>query len=99
MKNMPTENVTGKRIMAALIDTFILALVSGIFALVFEPYTARRESSTITSYSVNLKGWPFAFYAIVVAVYYIGTEALLAATPGKALLDCGLPLSMDATQP
>jgi uncharacterized RDD family membrane protein YckC len=83
----PAENVTGKRIVAALIDMFILALIFGITTLSFETRTVEHESWTITTYRLNLTGWPFAVYTFVVAAYYIGAEALLAATPGKALLD------------
>ncbi len=77
---------------------FILGLVFGIFVLLFETSTVKREYSTITTYRLILTGWPLALYVMIVAAYYIGTEAVLAATPGKAFLDLRVA-SLDVRPP
>ena len=86
----PTENVTGKRVVAALVDIVTLSVVFVVFVLLF----GDTESSTTTSsgtttdhgFRFNLNGWPFVVYLIVALAYFIVTEAVWPATPGKLAL-------------
>ncbi len=87
---MPTEeNVTGKRIVAALIDIAILAGIFLVFSVVAgdtETGTRDTANGTTSGIQFNLTGWPMALYLVVVAAYYIGSEAAVSATPGKLAL-------------
>jgi uncharacterized RDD family membrane protein YckC len=83
----PAENVTGKRIVAALIDIVILGVVFVIFAALFgDTETSKNGSDDGAGFQLNLTGLPFVLYLGVVLVYYIGTEAMRSATPGKLAL-------------
>ena len=83
------ESPVGLRVVAALIDVVILA---GVFvAMSIATGEAEIGSQTAsdgtktTGFNVNLTGWPFAWYLIIVAAYYVGLEALLQRTVGKML--------------
>jgi uncharacterized RDD family membrane protein YckC len=79
------EDVTGKRIVAAIIDIVVLAVVFFVFAALF----GDSESSSGdegASFNVNLSGGPAIIYFIVVLAYYIVLEAMTGKTVGKMLM-------------
>jgi uncharacterized RDD family membrane protein YckC len=84
----PTENVTGKRILAALIDMVILAFTFAVVVVIFhQEETVKHDHYAITTYKIDFTGWPFVLYLAGVLAYYVGTEATMFATPGKLALD------------
>lgn len=83
-------NVTGLRILAALIDVVILAIVFGVMVWLFGQHDTVRTTTTgsgINSHNTNtqfnLTGLPLLVYLIIVATYYFGSELAWSATPGK----------------
>jgi uncharacterized RDD family membrane protein YckC len=78
------EDVTGKRIVAAIIDIVVLAVLFVVFALLFGDSTA--ESEETTSVSLNLDGGPAIIYFIVVLAYYFVMEAATGKTFGKMVM-------------
>jgi len=76
-----TENVLGRRIVAAFIDIAILAVVGIIFTIFF----GETETSD-NGFNFSLSGTPFLIYSLVVLAYYAGLEALTATTPGKSIM-------------
>jgi uncharacterized RDD family membrane protein YckC len=84
-----TENVTGKRIVAALIDFAILGVVFALFVFLFgdtETTSRAPDGTTTHGFQFNLNGWPFVLYLVAVLVYYAAAELVFAATPGKLAL-------------
>lgn len=80
-----TEDVTGKRILAALIDLAVLVVIFVLFSIAF----GQSESSAGdegASFNVNLEGTPFILYCLLVLAYYIGLEAATGKTLGKMLM-------------
>jgi uncharacterized RDD family membrane protein YckC len=82
-----TEDVTGKRIVAAIIDIVVLAVVFVVFAMLFGDSNAETEDSA--SVSLNLSGGPAIIYFLVVLAYYWLMEAATGKTLGKMMM--GLP--------
>jgi uncharacterized RDD family membrane protein YckC len=83
------ENVVGRRIVAALIDVLILAVVFIIMSALFgDTETGRRETASgeRTGVWVSLTGWPFVLYALIVLGYYLVLEATLRQTAGKLVM-------------
>jgi uncharacterized RDD family membrane protein YckC len=81
---VPAEDVTGKRIVAAIIDIVVLAVLFVVFALLFGDSTAETEDSA--SVNLNLEGGPAIIYFIVVLAYYFVMEAATGKTFGKMLM-------------
>lgn len=79
-----TEDVTGKRIVAAIIDIVVLAVVFVVFAMLFGDSDAETEDSA--SVSLNLSGGPAIIYFLVVLAYYWLMEAATGKTLGKMML-------------
>ncbi len=91
MRNYP--NVTGKRIVAALIDIVVLAVVFGIMVWLFGDTETTRTTrigddfrGETTNKQFNLTGLPFVVYLVIVFAYYIGFELASRATPGKHVM-------------
>ncbi|MGB2696049.1 MAG: RDD family protein [Dehalococcoidia bacterium] len=74
--------VTGQRIVAALLD---LVPLTALFLLMAAAFGDLGEGDD-GQFSVRLYNGPFVVYTLLVFAYYIGTETLFAATPGKLLL-------------
>ena len=79
-----TEDVTGKRIVAAIIDIVVLAVVFVVFAMLFGDSDAETEDSA--SVSLNLSGGPAIIYFLVVLAYYFVMEAATGKTLGKMMM-------------
>jgi uncharacterized RDD family membrane protein YckC len=80
-----TEGVTGKRIIAAIIDFIVLGVVFVLFAMAFgeSESTSGDEGA---SFNVNLSGAPFILYLVVAFGYYIALEAATGKTLGKMIM-------------
>jgi uncharacterized RDD family membrane protein YckC len=77
----PRENVTGIRIVAAIIDIILLAVVFGVMAALFGD-----SSSDNNSFSVNLSGGAAVIYFLIVVGYYLGLETMGGQTLGKKVM-------------
>ncbi|HEU0073165.1 MAG TPA: RDD family protein [Dehalococcoidia bacterium] len=77
----PRENVTGIRIVAALIDIILLAVVFGLMAALFGD-----TKSDDDGFSVNLSGAPGIIYFLIVLAYYLGLETMAGQTLGKKVM-------------
>src|SRR5438876_8371173 len=91
--NRQFPNMTGRRIVAALIDIVVLAVVFGLMVWLFGEHDTVHTTTSgdginshNTSTSFNLTGLPFVVYLLIVAAYYIGFEAAFRATPGKLIM-------------
>lgn len=78
------ENLTGRRIAAALIDVALLALVFVVMSLLFGG--TDPDDTDSAGFTFRLTGLPFLVYLLVVFGYYIGTEAAWCQTAGKVLM-------------
>jgi len=74
--------VTGRRIVAALIDLILL----GILFLVMAATLGDFGSTDGTGFSASLGGGPAILYAFLVLAYYIILEGVIAATLGKVAM-------------
>lgn len=77
----PRENVTGVRIVAALIDLTLLIILFGVMGAAFG-----KTTSGGGSFSVNLSGGAFILYLLLSLGYYLVPEALTGRTLGKAIM-------------
>ena len=82
----------GKRVVAAIIDIVILAVVFFLMSAVFGD--AESDTSDGASFSANLDGLPALVYFLLVIGYYIAAEFYLGATPGKKAM--GLKVVSDS---
>ena len=84
-------HVTGRRIVAALIDLVWLILLFFIIAVVAGDVTTRDESGDsyfeFTAFSTfTLAGWPLLIYYFLAFSYFIVMERVWAATLGKMIM-------------
>jgi len=77
----PRENITGVRIVAAIIDIVLLAVVFGVMAVLFGD-----SSSDNSSFSLNLSGGVAIIYFLIVIGYYVGLESMSGQTLGKKVM-------------
>lgn len=75
------ENVTGPRIIAALIDTVVLAISFVVLSIVM----GEAETAGGT-FSVSLDGLPALLFFLLALAYYVVPEATTGKTPGKAIM-------------
>jgi len=78
------EDVTGKRIVAAIIDIVAMAVVFVVFAMLFGDTAPEGEDTE--GVSLSLSGGPALIYFLVVIAYYFVMEAATGKTLGKMLL-------------
>jgi uncharacterized RDD family membrane protein YckC len=76
-----TENITGKRVLAAAIDVVVLAIVFAVMSVLFGE--TETEGS---SFEVNLDGGPALLFFLIVMLYYFVPEALTGQTLGKRIM-------------
>lgn len=102
-QSVAQENITGRRVVAALIDVLILTVVFVVMSIAFgDTETGRRETGNgeTTGVWVNLTGWPLALYAGIVLAYYLVLETVLRQTVGKLVMGlevvslAGTPLTL-----
>ena len=77
-----SENITGTRIVAALIDIVVLFVVFIIMSALFGDTGSDEDSG----FSVNLSGLPALLYFIIVLGYYIVLESAGGQTLGKKIM-------------
>jgi len=75
------QNVTGSRIVAAIIDIVLLGIVFGAMAVLFGD-TENDDGG----FSVSLSGVPGLVYFLIVIAYYLGLETMSGQTLGKKVM-------------
>jgi uncharacterized RDD family membrane protein YckC len=86
-RDVPLQrNVTGRRIVAALLDLIPLAIVFVIMAFSFGEAGKTVGESGVTTYNVSLNGWPLVAYGLISFGYFMLCEAWAARTPGKSIM-------------
>ena len=90
----PTEatHVTGRRVVATIIDGLVLGAVYWLFALAFGDLRTEGEAANWVS---NLPVWADVAYGLFVIGYYLLLEGLLGQTLGK--LATGIKVVTEAT--
>jgi uncharacterized RDD family membrane protein YckC len=78
------EDVTGKRIVAAIIDIVVLAVVFVVFAMLFGD--TEPEDPDAEGFNLSLTGGPAIIYFLVVIAYYWILEAATGKTLGKMIM-------------
>ena len=91
------ENVTGRRIVAALLDFVLLAVLFVIFALLFGDSEPQDENTSGVHLSLN--GGAFIAYLIAVLAYYFVMEAATGKTLGKMIMGIRVVASSGAYTP
>lgn len=76
------ENVTGRRIVAALIDLLIVTGIFVVMVLLFGDYGENDDGT----FEFQLTGLPFLLNLLIVLAYYIGTEVATQQTVGKMVM-------------
>src|ERR671917_846627 len=74
-------HVTGRRVLATLVDGVVLGLVFVVMSMLFWTSSAQGAQA-----SASLSGLPFLIYLVLVFAYYILMEGYLGQTVGKMLL-------------
>ena len=75
-----TTHVTGRRVVATLIDGFIFGVAYWLLALAFGDIRTEGEAANWVS---NLPAWASVVYGLFVIGYYIVLEGYLGQTVGK----------------
>ena len=78
--------VTGRRIVAALLDLIPLVVLFLVMAAAFGESGKTADEGDGNMYSVSLNGWPFVLYIFLSWAYFVVFEGLTARTLGKFLL-------------
>ena len=74
--------VTGSRIVAALLDLIPLIILFLIMAAALGEFGSTEDNE----FSVSLTGWPAALWFFLSWGYFVILEGLIATTPGKLLM-------------
>jgi uncharacterized RDD family membrane protein YckC len=74
-------HVTGRRVVATLVDGLLLGLLFAVMSLLFGSSTAAGGQVHAT-----LNGLPFLVYLVLVVAYYVLMEGYLGQTVGKMIL-------------
>jgi uncharacterized RDD family membrane protein YckC len=80
------ENVTGPRIVAALIDMVLLGMLFILMSIVFGEASASSDDGS-SGFSVNLSGAPFLLYLLVSFLYFFLLELHTGHTLGKMIVN------------
>jgi len=75
--------VTGRRIVAALLDVIPLAILFFVMSAAFGHTGKTVDEEDGQMYSVSLSGGPFLLYVLLTYAYFVVCEGLAARTPGK----------------
>jgi uncharacterized RDD family membrane protein YckC len=78
--------VTGRRIVAALLDIIPLAVLFLVMAAALGDFGDKGDKGDTSSFSVGLSGGPAALYFVLTLVYFIVLEGLAARTLGKLIM-------------
>lgn len=77
----PRENVTGIRIVAAIIDIILLGVIFGVMTALFGDTKSDDDGFTF-----NLSGGPGIIYFLIVLGYFLGLETMSGQTLGKKVV-------------
>jgi uncharacterized RDD family membrane protein YckC len=80
------ENVTGRRIVAGIIDFLLMTALFLLMAGLFGDLGSSSDSDSGSSFSANLDGVPALIYFVLLMSYYTVLEATSGQTLGKMLL-------------
>jgi len=78
--------VTGRRIVAALLDIIPLAILFLVMAAAIGEFGETVDEEGATTFSVSLDGGPFVLYAVLSYGYFVLLEGLAARTLGKLVM-------------
>ena len=79
------ENLTGRRIVAGIIDVVVLAVVFIIMSALFgESESSSGDGSA--SFEVNLSGFPLLIFMLIFFGYYLIPEAISGQSLGKKMM-------------
>ena len=78
--------VTGRRIVAALLDIIPLAVLFLVMAAAFGDFGNTVDEGETTTFSAGLNGWPLVLYLLLNFGYFVVFEGLAARTPGKFIM-------------
>jgi uncharacterized RDD family membrane protein YckC len=78
--------VTGRRIVAALLDLIPLIVLFLVMASAFGELGKTGDEANGNTFRVSLNGWPFVLYIVLNLAYFVVFEGLAARTPGKFLM-------------
>jgi len=78
--------VTGRRIVAALLDVGTLVVLFLVMAAVFGEFGETVDEGGTTTHSVRLGGGPAVLYFVLTLAYFIVLEGLAARTLGKLIM-------------
>lgn len=85
--------VTGRRVLAIIVDTVLLSIVGIVMSVLFGSGTTEGASA-----SFSLTGLPAVVYFLIIALYFILLEGTAGQTVGKMLLGIQV-LKEDTGQP
>ena len=88
----PVIHVTGRRVVATLIDGLVFGVAYWLLALAFGDVQTEGEAA---NWVANLPGWVSLVYGLFVLAYYILLEGYLGQTVGK--LASGIKVVSEAT--
>ena len=78
--------VTGRRIVAALLDVIPLAVLFLVMAAAFGDFGKTVDEGDTTTFSARLDGGTFVLYVLLSFVYFVVFEGLVARTLGKLIM-------------
>ena len=78
--------VTGRRIVAALLDLIPLVVLFLVMAAAFGNFGKTVDEEGTHIYRVSLINGPLLLYCLLALGYFVGFEALAARTPGKVFM-------------
>jgi len=79
-------NVTGRRIVAALLDLIPLIVLFFVMAAAVGHSSTTVDEGGTTTHIVRLDSGQFGLYCLLALGYFVGFEALADRTPGKFLM-------------
>jgi len=78
--------ITGRRIVAALLDLIPLVVLFMVMAAAFGDFGKTADEGDGNTFSASLNGPPFVLYVFLGWAYFVVFEGLTARTPGKLLM-------------
>jgi uncharacterized RDD family membrane protein YckC len=88
-------HVTGRRILATIVDGLVFGLLYAVMALLFGTVT----SVGAANWSGSLPALPSLLYVVIIALYYILLEGYLGQTVGKMVLGIKVVREEDGRTP
>lgn len=89
-------HVTGRRVLATIVDWLVIAILFGVMSALFGPGSASAGGGSGVAIDLSLNGLPALAFFVLVALYYIILEGYLGQTLGKMLL--GIKVVREGTE-